>query len=591
MAAQFASTKHDGLVDIRDSMVHVTSPTRGGIPAAISPCKGLKLYVNGVLAERVVFVEENDQVVVVPIEIKGGMSAHVKIDESEMQAWLDFHPDAHILYRPKDKLPSNLLELEADEIVMRLVPPQMEDLQVILHNAGVCYGIDQATIKQIVEKPEVGQYLIASGKPPIMPVDDTWSLLGKADMERVSLEEDSSGRVDFHQQISVPTIDIGQIVAQLHEGIDGVDGVTVTGKPIPAGKRKVLSVQENQFVRTDATGSVYAKKIGRLRYEEKNDKLLFCIQDLLEVDAVDMSIGNLNFNGDIQILGSVEDTMEVKCIGNMSIGGTVSFAKLIAGDSILVRGGLNSSTLEAGKLDVQIRAAQYEIDTIRLEMHQVIANLRKRPVKASSEFPSVLSQLLNSEHRLLTKQVIALIRNIRSGRLGLSESLAIELMDIFKPLVGDCHEITSIADLESLSDRFEALFHQDILPHPKGEVTITHAVNSTIDAGGDVHIIGNGCSNTTIYSDGKVEIAKFFRGGEIYAGSHVNIGEAGSEMGTKTIIHVTDGARVYFKHVYPDTEVHSGKRIMTFQRERNNVQVTYSIAEGFKEESQFGRKR
>lgn len=51
-------------------------------------------------------------------------------------------------------------------------------------------------------------------------------------------------------------------------------------------------------------------------------------------------------------------------------------------------------------------------------------------------------------------------------------------------------------------------------------------------------ITGKGCINTKIHSEGKLEIEKVLRGGEVYAKEGIQINETGSESGIATTVSV-----------------------------------------------------
>lgn len=72
------------------------------------------------------------------------------------------------------------------------------------------------------------------------------------------------------------------------------------------------------------------------------------IPELVNDGDVDLSYGNINFNGDVLISGNVEEGMEVKSGGNIRIGGLVSRARIHAAGSIWIRGNILSSVVIAG---------------------------------------------------------------------------------------------------------------------------------------------------------------------------------------------------------------------------------------------------
>lgn len=64
---------------------------------------------------------------------------------------------------------------------------------------------------------------------------------------------------------------------------------------------------------------------------------------------LDMSMGNIDFNGDVNITGSVRSGVTVHAMGSIYVGGFVEGATLIAGKDIVLKDGVN--TKNSGKIE------------------------------------------------------------------------------------------------------------------------------------------------------------------------------------------------------------------------------------------------
>ena len=62
-----------------------------------------------------------------------------------------------------------------------------------------------------------------------------------------------------------------------------------------------------------------------------------------------MSMGNIDFNGDVNITGSVRSGVTVHAMGSIYVGGFVEGATLIAGKDIVLKDGVN--TKNSGKIE------------------------------------------------------------------------------------------------------------------------------------------------------------------------------------------------------------------------------------------------
>jgi hypothetical protein len=64
------------------------------------------------------------------------------------------------------------------------------------------------------------------------------------------------------------------------------------------------------------------------------------VEPTLSVKGIDLSTGNLEFEGSVNISGDVKSGMKIKVTGDLIIGGTVEAAEIHAGGNITIRGGI-----------------------------------------------------------------------------------------------------------------------------------------------------------------------------------------------------------------------------------------------------------
>ena len=61
------------------------------------------------------------------------------------------------------------------------------------------------------------------------------------------------------------------------------------------------------------------------------------VNPVVEVDAVDLTTGNINFEGSLQVRGDISATMEVRVTGDVVVNGTMEAALVEAGGNVTVR--------------------------------------------------------------------------------------------------------------------------------------------------------------------------------------------------------------------------------------------------------------
>jgi uncharacterized protein (DUF342 family) len=163
---------------------------------------------------------------------------------------------------------------------------------------------------------------------------------------RPTLRED--GSVDFFELNTVNHCRIGDLLARLTPEDPGEHGIGVDGNKIkPRDVRKLSFKYGPKIDLSEDRLTLHAATDGHVTIVD--DKVM--VSDILVVENVGISTGNLDFEGSIQINGNVQTNFRVKATGNIMIGGVVEGAYVEAsGDIIISRGmnGMGKGSLQAG---------------------------------------------------------------------------------------------------------------------------------------------------------------------------------------------------------------------------------------------------
>ena len=152
-----------------------------------------------------------------------------------------------------------------------------------------------------------------------------------------------------------------QVIAEYHPCVEGTDGKTVTGKPIPAKRgREQLPLKGKGFERRDDNTYV-ALMSGKI--ETQNDRVVILPVHELSGNA-DLSSGNIDFHGDVVIHGSVESGVIVKASGTITVDGIVEACTLEAGKDIILRSGMLGGNKASVKTKGNITAKFFEFTCI-----------------------------------------------------------------------------------------------------------------------------------------------------------------------------------------------------------------------------------
>ena len=127
-----------------------------------------------------------------------------------------------------------------------------------------------------------------------------------------------------------PNVKAGQLVARRTPPTPGAAGKDVKGKPLPANEGQDRSLQAGDNVGAEMEGKMeqfYATSDGALR--SSNDEL-FVVERLTIKGDVSFNTGNLDFEGEIYVDGSVVQGFSVKAGGAITIADTVESGATVA---------------------------------------------------------------------------------------------------------------------------------------------------------------------------------------------------------------------------------------------------------------------
>ena len=82
------------------------------------------------------------------------------------------------------------------------------------------------------------------------------------------------------------------------------------------------------------------------------------LSTLVQRDDVDLSTGNINFHGDVEVYGKVTENMKIRADGNITVYRNVTHATLEAGGSIIIKANLIGGSVRAGGLAALYRQIQ-----------------------------------------------------------------------------------------------------------------------------------------------------------------------------------------------------------------------------------------
>ncbi|MGN0589360.1 MAG: FapA family protein [Ruminiclostridium sp.] len=224
-------------------------------------------------------------------------------------------------------------------------PVTEEEARRTVAENGIRYNVIESAFDDIFKGGGYGHsVLLAKGDAP---VDGENGYL-KYYFEQASaavIKEDEFGNVDYRDLGTIKNIKQGEVIADIVPETPGKPGKDIRGvvqNQFPGKPAKVYS-GNGVAVSEDGTKLIAAVS-GNLRWNKDR----FVVDDVLTIsDDVDLSVGNIDFIGDIVIKGNINEGFVVKAVGDINVFGNITGANVTSESSISVRLGIINSEVKA----------------------------------------------------------------------------------------------------------------------------------------------------------------------------------------------------------------------------------------------------
>lgn len=224
-----------------------------------------------------------------------------------------------------------------------------EEILADLRGMNVVHGIKEDVIEKAIKEERYFEVItIAEGTPPVEGSDAMLKYNFNVDITAKPTVKDD-GSVDFHQLDIINHVKAGDVVAEITPEVTGKSGTNIIGNPIYPRKviKRVFKYGKNLEVSPDGT-KLISLVSGQVTLE--GEKVTVSDEFVVRTD-VDTTTGDIDFNGNVTVIGSVRAGFRVNATGNVRVDGVVEGAEIIAGgDIVLQRGihGMNHGVLKAG---------------------------------------------------------------------------------------------------------------------------------------------------------------------------------------------------------------------------------------------------
>lgn len=220
----------------------------------------------------------------------------------------------------------------------------MKDLAI----KNVKFGIQEDAIDDFFNNRRYCEdFIIAKGKEPQNGTDAYIEYYFNTDLKaRPTLRDD--GSVDFFNLNTLNHCHKDDVIARLFPEDRGEAGMNIMGEKLKPRdvKKKILKYGKNITISDDKL-TMISQVDGHVNL---TDEKVF-VSDVLNVDNIDSSIGNIDYEGSVHVRGNVCANFTLKARGNIEVQGIVEGAFLQAGGDIILARGING--MGRGVLDAQ----------------------------------------------------------------------------------------------------------------------------------------------------------------------------------------------------------------------------------------------
>ena len=226
-----------------------------------------------------------------------------------------------------------------------------------VRDQGIVHGLLGQQINAALTAGHCEALVIAQGDPPIEGTPARFEcLFMELQNEEAALDENAL--IKYSDLSHLLLVHPGDRLMQRLAPIAGTNGTDIKGRPVLAIAIPDLPFGDLQGAAPDSNDP------NLLRATLAGQPVLVdhgvIVNPVIEVTDVDLSTGNIDFEGTIRVNGDVKSGMRIKVAGDVYVTGTVEAAHITAGGNVAVQGGI------IGHADTHASAQSLPASTARI---------------------------------------------------------------------------------------------------------------------------------------------------------------------------------------------------------------------------------
>ncbi|MDD6770449.1 flagellar assembly protein A [Inconstantimicrobium porci] len=565
MTEQIGIKIENGSIVVNDAMCEET--------VTIKTCNNINLYVNDNEVPYGVNypITSLDKIKYTSYTEQPSKSMKLIVSEDKLEARLIITYKNGLTYKLQDSPICKNISLAAEKVEIECREKySIIDIKNYLNEQGVVYGIHINKILMCLNGTDENGIIVASGVKCIDDIPKRLKMI--VDTKEKKLNNEDSEFVDYRNMIQMPNVESGQTIAVVEDRVEGNDGCDVFGNKL---KKKTIKDPQNLIgsgCRIEGR-NVIAVQPGRPMF--KANRLI--IQSVINVDAVNIETGNINFAGDVNVRGRVYEGSEIRCCA-LDVSGAVDRSKIISNGNIVIHSVVLNSVILAAEYNIERSEYLKVLKEVENDVNNIISETQILIEKTEGQksIGTIVQFLTEQRYKCLTKRCISIITyNIKNGITdseGL-EFIRTKVLNMGTVNIKDIDEIKRFHNV--IKDIIEDISREKEL---KVDCTVGYAQGSNIKATGNITITGSGCYQTNIYAGGNITFeneAAICRGGSLQSrDGNIKLSQVGSEASIKTVIECcNEKAVIEAKEAFANTTFIIGNRRLILKDNCRNIRL------------------
>lgn len=284
-----------------------------------------------------------------------------------------------------------------------------------LAKLGIVHGTEdfaEALLTAIQKKQELVGLTVAAGTPSLLGETPYLHVLG---LEGSRTE---AGTQDMRENQNLSLVRRGQLIAEVRFK-EGQPAITVKGQRVHVRGKALSQWKAGEGVRLEEEGRFYATQDGIL---SESEGVLQIEAAYIHDGSINLSSGNLSFDGSVVVRGDIEAGATVRVRGQLLVEGMIAHAKVQVKGQLEVKGGI--ITGPSGRVEVE---GDLRCNFIEHSEVQVRGDLHvKRSLLNSHIVAGGAILLKDSKRGTISGGVLSSSRLIRTAVLGSAQGSSTE---------------------------------------------------------------------------------------------------------------------------------------------------------------------